>query len=49
MVFKDNASITRMIQLMVKECLNRTIHKEDRRKFQITEKAKELLELIKLD
>lgn len=49
LVFKDNASITRMIELMVKnECLNRTIHKEDRRKFnlEITEKGKKTLELI---
>jgi DNA-binding MarR family transcriptional regulator len=48
LLFKDNASITRMIQLMVKEYLNRTIHKEDRRKFhlEITEKGKRTLELI---
>lgn len=49
LVFKDNASITRMIELMVKkEYLNRTIHKRDRRKFnlQITEKGKKTLELI---
>lgn len=49
LVFKDNASITRMVELMVKkEYLNRTIHKEDRRKFnlEITEKGKKTLELI---
>lgn len=49
LVFKDNASITRMIELMVnKEYLNRTINKEDRRKFnlEITEKGKKTLELI---
>lgn len=49
LIFKDNASITRMIELMVKkEYLNRTIHKEDRRKFnlEITEKGKKTIELI---
>lgn len=49
LIFKDSASITRMIELMVKkEYLNRTIHKEDRRKFnlEITEKGKKTLELI---
>lgn len=49
LIFKDNASITRMIELMVKkEYINRTIHKEDRRKFnlEITEKGKKTLELI---
>ena len=49
LIFKDNASITRMIELMVKKnYLNRTIHKEDRRKFnlEITEKGKKTLELI---
>jgi DNA-binding MarR family transcriptional regulator len=49
LVFKDNASITRMIELMVnKDYLNRTIHKEDRRKFnlEITEKGKKTIELI---
>lgn len=49
LVFKDNASITRMIELMVKkEYLSRTIHKEDRRKFslEITEKGKNTLELV---
>jgi DNA-binding MarR family transcriptional regulator len=49
LIFKDNASITRMIELMVKkDYLNRTIHKEDRRKFnlEITEKGKKTLELI---
>lgn len=49
LIFKDNASITRMIELMVrKDYLNRTIHKEDRRKFnlEITEKGMKTLELI---
>lgn len=49
LVFKDNASITRMIELMVrKEYLNRTIHQEDRRKFnlEITEKGIKTIELI---
>lgn len=49
LIFKDSASITRMIELMVKkEYLIRTIHKEDRRKFnlEITEKGKKTLELI---
>jgi DNA-binding MarR family transcriptional regulator len=49
LIFKDNASITRMIELMVKkEYLNRTIHSKDRRKFNlgITEKGKKTLELI---
>jgi len=49
LVFKDNASITRMIELMVKnEYLNRTIHRDDRRKFnlEITNKGLKTLELI---
>jgi DNA-binding MarR family transcriptional regulator len=49
LIFKDNASITRMIELMVKkEYLNRTIHKEDRRKFnlELTEKGKKTIELL---
>ena len=49
LIFKDNASVTRIIELMVKkDYLNRTIHKEDRRKFnlEITEKGKKTLELI---
>lgn len=49
LIFKDNASITRMIELMVKkDYINRTIHKEDRRKFnlEITEKGKKTLKLI---
>lgn len=49
LIFKDNASITRMIELMVKKnYLIRSIHKEDRRKFnlEITEKGKKTLELI---
>ncbi len=49
LIFKDSASITRMIELMVKkEYLIRTIHKEDRRKFnlEITEKGNKTLKLI---
>jgi DNA-binding MarR family transcriptional regulator len=49
LIFKDNASITRMIELMVKKgYLNRTIHKEDRRKFnlELTEKGKKTIELL---
>ncbi|SFC44773.1 DNA-binding transcriptional regulator, MarR family [Flexibacter flexilis DSM 6793] len=49
LVFKDEASITRMIELMVKkEYLIRTIHTEDRRKFnlEITQKGAATLELI---
>lgn len=49
LVFKDNASITRMIELMVKnEYLNRTIHPQDRRKFnlEITDKGIKTLQLI---
>ncbi len=49
LVFKDNASITRMIELMVrKDYLNRTIHKEDRRKFnlEITEKGENTIDLL---
>jgi len=49
LIFKDNASITRMIELMVKkDYLNRTIHKEDRRKFnlEITDKGKKTIELL---
>lgn len=49
LVFKDNASITRMIELMVKnEYLTRTIHSEDRRKsnLEITDKGLKTLELI---
>ena len=49
LVFKDNASITRIIELMVKkEYLIRTIHQEDRRKFnlEITEKGIKTIKLI---
>lgn len=49
LVFKDNASITRMIELMVKnDYLTRTIHSEDRRKFNlvITEKGLKTIKLI---
>ncbi len=50
LVFKDNASITRMIELMVKnDYLVRTIHQDDRRKFrlEISPKGKKTLTLIK--
>jgi DNA-binding MarR family transcriptional regulator len=50
LIFKDNASITRMIELMVKkDYLIRTIHKEDRRKFnlEITQKGEKTIDLIK--
>ena len=49
LIFKDKASVTRMIELMVKkEYLIRTIDTEDRRKFnlEVTEKGKKTLELI---
>lgn len=49
LIFKDKASITRMIELMVKkEYLIRTIHTEDRRKFnlEITQKGATTLDLI---
>jgi DNA-binding MarR family transcriptional regulator len=49
LIFKDNASITRMIELMVKkEYLIRTIHQEDRRKFnlEVTEKGIKTIELL---
>ncbi|RED22413.1 MarR family transcriptional regulator [Flavobacterium cutihirudinis] len=49
LVFKDNASITRMIELMVKnDYLTRTIHSEDRRKFNlvVTEKGLKTIKLI---
>ncbi|MFW0739282.1 MarR family winged helix-turn-helix transcriptional regulator [Flavobacterium sp. T12S277] len=49
LVFKDSASITRMIELMVKkEYITRTIHLEDRRKFnlEITKKGIKTLQEI---
>ncbi len=49
LIFKDKASITRMIELMVKkEYLIRAIHTEDRRKFnlEITQKGATTLGLI---
>ena len=49
LIFKDNASITRIIELMVKkDYLNRTINELDRRKFnlEITIKGKETIELL---
>lgn len=49
LVFKDNASMTRMINLMVnKEYLKRSINKVDRRRFtiEITDKGKKILEAL---
>jgi DNA-binding MarR family transcriptional regulator len=49
LIFKDNASITRIIELMVqKNYLTRKINESDRRKFnlEITEKGKTTLELL---
>lgn len=49
LIFKDKASVTRMIELMVKkEYLIRAIHTEDRRKFtlEITKKGATTLDLI---
>ena len=49
LIFKDNASITRIIELMVqKKYLLRKINESDRRKFnlEITEKGKNTIELL---
>ncbi len=49
MIFKDNTSITRIIELMVKkEYLTRKINELDRRKFdlEITEKGKKTIQLL---
>ena len=49
MIFKDNASITRIIDLMVKkDYISRKIHETDRRKFnlEITEKGIETIALL---
>ena len=49
LIFKDNASITRIIELMVKkEYLTRKMNELDRRKFnlEITEKGKKTIELL---
>ena len=49
LIFKDNASITRIIELMVqKKYLLRKINESDRRKFnlEITEKGKKTIELL---
>jgi len=46
LVFKDNASLTRMINIMVnKKFLNRSMNDEDRRRYkiEITSKGKEVL------
>ncbi len=49
LIFKDNASITRIIELMVqKNYLLRKTHESDRRKFnlELTEKGKNTIELL---
>ena len=49
LIFKDNASITRIIELMVqKKYLLRKINESDRRKFnlEITKKGKKTIELL---
>lgn len=49
LIFKDNASITRIIELMVKkDYITRKINELDRRKFdlKITEKGKKTIELL---
>ena len=49
LVFKDNASMTRMINTMVeKKHLKRSMNKEDRRRYkiEITKKGKEVLETL---
>ena len=49
LIFKDNASVTRIIELMVqKKYLIRKINELDRRKFslEITEKGKKTIELL---
>jgi DNA-binding MarR family transcriptional regulator len=49
LIFKDNASITRIIELMVKkDYLTRTINELDRRKFnlEITKKGKDTIALL---
>ncbi len=46
LVFKDNASVTRIIDLMVKsEFITRNIHSEDRRKtnLEVTDSGKEII------
>lgn len=49
LIFKDNASITRIIELMVKkDYLVRKVNEQDRRKFnlEITEKGRNTVELL---
>ncbi len=49
LVFRDNASMTRMINLMVKnDYLNRSINEQDRRRFniEITPKGKDVLKRL---
>lgn len=49
LIFKDNASITRIIELMIKkDYLTREINPSDRRKFnlEITKKGKNTIELL---
>lgn len=49
LVFKDNASVTRIIDLMVKsEFVTRTVHHEDRRKTQldVTDSGKKIIKEV---
>lgn len=49
LVFKDNASVTRMIELLVKsEFITRTVHSADRRKtnLEVTVSGKEMIEKV---
>lgn len=49
MVFKDNASVTRIIELLVKSgYLERSVHQEDRRKtnLKVTSSGKEIIEKV---
>lgn len=49
LVFKDNASVTRMIELLVKsEFITRAVHSEDRRKtnLEVTVSGKEIIEKV---
>ena len=49
LIFKDTASVARMVELMVqKGYLTRTMHKTDRRKFQLGITAKGKKALVKL-
>ena len=49
LIFKDNASITRILELMVKKAyIKRTVNERDRRKHQLTLTAKGLEAFLKL-